>query len=402
MNVYDVIIVGGGAAGFFVASHLLSKKPKLKILLLEKSPQILQKVKISGGGRCNVTHACFEPRELIKFYPRGNQELLGPFHNFQPLDTIEWFESKNVKLKIEEDGRMFPVTDTSQTIIDCFLKASKNAEIRISEGLADFEIENQLYQIKTHQSTYYAKHVVLCCGSSKETWNLLSSKGISIIEPVPSLFTFRFLEPWKELSGISVLNVLLKIKDTNIQTQGNLLITHQGCSGPATLALSAWGARTLASLNYQLILQIDWTNQNISLDELHLFSKKHAQKGLHNACPIDLPHRLWKFLLYDYGKMKNAKWSQLNEKDHLTILEILTSCIIPINGKNTFKEEFVTSGGVDLKFINFKTMEHKKFPNLYFAGEILNIDAVTGGFNFQAAWTTGFLCAETIIKRLDN
>lgn len=401
MKIYDVIIVGGGAAGFFIASQLLSSKKNLHILLLEKSKQVLQKVKISGGGRCNVTHACFDPKQLIQFYPRGNQELLGPFHRFQPADTIQWFQSKKVSLKIEQDNRVFPTSDNSQTIIDCFLNSCKNMEIHLSEGLIDFDYVHPNYKVVTHKNEYICKHLVITTGSSHEMWKLLQKRNISIIEPVPSLFTFRFANPWKELSGVSVNNVQLKIQNIDISVNGDFLIIHQGCSGPATLALSAWGARILHDLNYEFVLQINWASQTISSQNLKSFAKKHAQRLLHNACPISLPQRLWKFLLYEYYHLDEKKWIQLNEKEYSTLLQILNQTEIFIKGKNIFKEEFVTAGGVDLKFMNFKTMEHKNYPHLYFAGEVLNIDAVTGGFNFQAAWTTGFIVAEAILKKFD-
>lgn len=399
MKNYDVIIIGGGAAGFFIASHLLSNQKNIQILLIEKGQKVLQKVKISGGGRCNVTHACFEPKELIKFYPRGNQELLGPFHKFQPADTIQWFENKNVPLKIEKDNRVFPKSDTSQSIINCFLKICKDMEIHYSENFINFYNENNGYRVLTNKEEYFCKFLVLTTGSSHEVWNLLKKKNISIIEPVPSLFTFRFVNPWKELSGISVQNVQLKIQDLDIQTIGDFLITHQGCSGPATLALSAWGARELHKKNYQFTLQISWSNQRMSIKEMKEYAQKNAQKELHNACPYNLPNRLWKFLLYEYSQFKPKKWQQLHEKEYQILEKILNETEVLVNGKNTFKEEFVTAGGVDLKFIHFKTMEHKNFENLYFAGEILNIDAVTGGFNFQAAWTTGFIVAENILEK---
>ncbi len=403
MKNYHVIIVGGGAAGFFIASQLLSCNNNLEILLLEKGQKVLQKVKISGGGRCNVTHACFEPKELVKYYPRGHQELLGPFHKFQPSDTIQWFENHNVPLKIEKDNRVFPQSDNSQSIINCFLKICKNLEIHHSEGLINFYHENEKYRILTNKSEYTCNHLVITTGSTNEIWNLLKSKIIAIVPPVPSLFTFRFTNPWKNLSGISVQNVLLKIKDIEIQTNGDFLITHQGCSGPATLALSAWGARALYEKNYQFALQISWSHQKIHIDEIKEFAQKNAQRELHNACPLDLPNRLWKFLLYEYSHFKPKKWIQLHEKEYFILENILNETEVSVNGKNTFKEEFVTAGGVDLKYIHFKTMEHKNYENLYFAGEVLNIDAVTGGFNFQAAWTTGFIVAETILKRIaDN
>ncbi len=399
MKVYDVIIVGGGAAGFFVAANLLSKSQNFKILLLEKSKQVLQKVKISGGGRCNVTHACFEPKELIQFYPRGNQELLGPFYRFQPADTIQWFESKQVPLKIEKDKRIFPKSNNSQSIIDCLLKYSQNIDLHLSEALIDFQNQNSLYQVTTNKNLYQTRNLVLTTGSSKEIWNLLTSKKIAIVDPVPSLFTFKFVNPWSHLSGISVKQVCLKIKDLPIQSCGDFLITHQGCSGPVTLALSAWAARVLYYRNYRFDLIIDWTHQSLDWEQLNGFIQNHHFKELHNACPVDIPNRLWKFLLYDYAQFHSKKWGQLKENEKNKIFEILTHTVVPINGKNTFKEEFVTAGGVDLKSINFKTMEHKLYSNLYFAGEILNIDAVTGGFNFQAAWTTGFIVAESILKK---
>lgn len=399
MKDYDVIIIGGGAAGFFVASHLLSQNNDIKILLLEKGQKVLQKVRISGGGRCNVTHACFDPKELIKFYPRGHQELLGPFHQFQPLDTIQWFESKNVPLKIEKDNRVFPKSNSSETIINCFLRTCRKLDIHCSESLINFSPENELYRILTNKNEYFCRHLVITTGSSNEVWNLLKTKNIHIISPVPSLFTFSFVKPWKELSGISVPKVWLSVQGLEKEIDGAFLITHQGCSGPATLALSAWGARFFYEKNYQFTLQIRWSDSKITVNEMKAFAQKHSQKEIHNACPLDLPNRLWKFLLYEYNHFKPKKWFQLSEKEFLILEKIFNATEVFVRGKNTFKEEFVTAGGVDLKSIHFKTMEHKNYKNLYFAGEVLDIDAVTGGFNFQAAWTTGFIVAETILKR---
>ncbi len=398
---YDLIIVGGGAAGFFTAINIAEKNPKLKIAILERGKEVLTKVRISGGGRCNVTHACFEPNELVKFYPRGEKELRGPFHQFCSGDTIEWFEKHGVELKIEEDGRMFPVSNSSQTIIDCFLKATQKLGISVLTGQSVQSIfqKDNFWKIETQNETYLAEKLVLATGSNPKIWEMLQTFGHAIVSPVPSLFTFNIKDPRiRELPGVSA-QVSLKIKDTKLESTGPLLVTHWGMSGPAILKLSAWGARTLHDKNYQFTLIVNWLNDVDSEDAekiLKELKQEHSKKAVSKKSPFDIPNRLWESLVLASGIESEVKWADLNKNQLQNLVQQLTNSKFQVNGKSTFKDEFVTAGGIDLKEINFKTMESKLFENLYFAGEIANIDAITGGFNFQNAWTSGFIVANSI------
>lgn len=399
---FDIIIVGGGAAGFFTAINIAEKNPALKIAILERGKEVLTKVRISGGGRCNVTHACFEPNELVKFYPRGEKELRGPFHQFASGDTIEWFEKHGVELKIEEDGRMFPVSNSSQTIIDCFTEAVKKLGITVITGQSVQSIfkKDSFWKIETQSDTYIVEKLVLATGSNPKMWEMLQSFGHAIVSPVPSLFTFNIKDPRiKELPGVSAM-VSVKVKDTKLTSTGPLLVTHWGLSGPAILKLSAWGARILADKNYQFNIYVNWLNDLDAEDTekiLKELKQEHAKKAVSKKSPFDFPNRLWESLVLASGIDAETKWADLSRLQLNSLITQLTNCTFNVNGKSTFKEEFVTAGGIDLKEINFKTMESKLHPNLYFAGEIVNIDAITGGFNFQNAWTSGFILANAII-----
>ncbi|NRS89040.1 hypothetical protein HNQ02_001960 [Flavobacterium sp. 7E] len=402
---FDIIIVGGGAAGFFTAINIVEKNPKLKVAILERGAEVLQKVRISGGGRCNVTHACFEPNELIKFYPRGEKELRGPFHQFCSGDTIEWFEKHGVELKIEDDGRMFPVSNSSQTIIDCFLEATTKLGIKVLTGQSVQSIfrpeiaGESVWKIETQSENYITEKLVLATGSNPKVWDMLQTYGHAVVNPVPSLFTFNIKDPRiKELPGVAAL-ATVKIKDSKLESTGPLLITHWGMSGPAVLKLSAWGARILHDKNYQFTIYVNWLNDvdandaEIKLKEL---KQEHAKKAVSKKSPFDFPNRLWESLVLASGIEIETKWADLSKVQLQNLANQLTNGSFQVNGKSTFKEEFVTAGGIDLKEINFKTMESKLHNNLYFAGEIVNIDAITGGFNFQNAWTSGFIVANAI------
>ncbi len=398
---YDIIIIGGGAAGFFTAINIVEKNSKLKVAILERGKNVLEKVRISGGGRCNVTHACFVPNDLVKFYPRGEKELKGPFHQFCSGDTIEWFEQHGVELKIEDDGRMFPVSNSSQTIIDCFLKATQKLKIDILTGHSVQELyqgENY-WKITTNQEVFSCQKVIMATGSNPKIWELLQNLGHSIIEPVPSLFTFNIKDVRiKDLMGLSTL-ASVKVKKSKLQASGPLLITHWGMSGPGILRLSAWGARELADKKYQFAIQVNWLNETDfeeAIDLLKKIKEENSKKLVSKYAHFDLPKRLWEKLVKAAGISEETKWADVNKKQLNTLAEQLTNAEFQVNGKSTFKEEFVTAGGVDLKEVNFKTMESKILPNLFFAGEILNIDAITGGFNFQNAWTGGFIVADAI------
>jgi predicted Rossmann fold flavoprotein len=398
---FDIIIVGGGAAGFFTAINIVEKNPKLKVAILERGSEVLSKVRISGGGRCNVTHACFEPNELVKFYPRGEKELRGPFHQFCSGDTIEWFSNHGVELKIEDDGRMFPVSNSSQTIIDCFIQATQKLGITILTGQSVQSIfkKDNFWKIETQNENYITEKLILATGSNPKIWEMLQTFGHAIVTPVPSLFTFNIKDPRiKELPGVSAI-VSVKVKDTKLTSTGPLLITHWGMSGPAILKLSAWGARILFEKNYQFTIFVNWLN-DVDADDaektLKELKQENAKKAVSKKSPFDFPNRLWESLVFASNISEETKWADLSKVQLQNLANQLTNCSFQVNGKSTFKEEFVTAGGIDLKEINFKTMESKLHKNLYFAGEIVNIDAVTGGFNFQNAWTSGFILANSI------
>jgi predicted Rossmann fold flavoprotein len=396
---YDVLIVGGGAAGFFTAINIAEKNSTYKIAILERGKEVLTKVRISGGGRCNVTHACFVPNDLVKFYPRGEKELRGPFHQFCSGDTIEWFEKQGVELKIEEDGRMFPVSDSSQTIIDCFLNAAKKYRIDILTGQSVQSIfrSEDSWKVETNQQTFRCENLVMTTGSNPKIWEMLEKLGHTIVPPVPSLFTFNIKDNRiKDLMGVSAF-ASVKVQNSKLSASGSLLITHWGMSGPGILRLSAWGARELFDKNYQFILEVNWLN-DATLEEtenqLKDLKLEHAKKVVAKKSPFDFPNRLWESLVVASEISMETKWADLSKKQLQNLALQLTNGKFQVNGKSTFKEEFVTAGGIDLKEINFKTMESKLLPNVYFAGEIVNIDAITGGFNFQNAWTSGYIVSE--------
>ena len=399
---YDIILVGGGAAGFFTAINIVEKNPKLKVVILERGKNVLEKVRISGGGRCNVTHACFVPNDLVKFYPRGEKELRGPFHQFCSGDTIEWFEKHGVALKIEDDGRMFPESNSSQTIIDCFLNATQKLGIAILTGHSVQSIfrSDTFWKVETQSETFACQKIVMTSGSNPKMWELLESLGHSIVNPVPSLFTFNIKDPRiKDLMGVSAF-ASVQVKDTKLSASGPLLITHWGMSGPGILRLSAWGARILHDKNYQFAIVVNWLNDvdfNDCIEILKELKHDQAKKAVSKKSPFEFPNRLWESLVLASEIDSETKWADLSRTQLHNLANQLTNAHFQVNGKSTFKEEFVTAGGVDLKEINFKTMESKILPDIYFAGEIVNIDAITGGFNFQNAWTSGFIVAESIV-----
>ena len=404
---YDIIIVGGGAAGFFTAINCVEKNPNLKVAILERGAEVLNKVRISGGGRCNVTHACFEPNELVKFYPRGEKELRGPFHQFCSGDTVEWFEKHGVELKIEADGRMFPVSNSSQTIIDCFLEATKKLKIDIltHQSVQSIFKTANYWKIETPNEQFSAQKLILATGSNPKIWEMLQTFGHLVVNPVPSLFTFNIKDARiKELPGVAT-QVSIKVKDTKLSSNGPLLITHWGMSGPAILKLSAWGARILHDKNYQFTIFVNWLN-DLDTEDVEKVLKElkleHAKKAVSKKSPFEITNRLWESLVLASGIEAETKWADLSKIQLQNLSEQLTNGVFQVNGKSTFKEEFVTAGGIDLKEINFKTMESKLHENLYFAGEIVNIDAITGGFNFQNAWTSGFIVAEAIAFSTDS
>jgi predicted Rossmann fold flavoprotein len=400
-----IIVAGGGAAGFFAAINTAEKNPDAEIHILEKSNSVLGKVKVSGGGRCNVTHACFDPKDLADHYPRGKTELLGPFNKFQPGDTMGWFEDRGVELKIEDDNRVFPVSNSSETIIHCLRESARQADIHVhfKEGVKSISPLEKGWSVTTTTGNQLTGDVVvMTTGSSNQIWKMLKEMGHKIVDPVPSLFTFNCRDKRiKDLAGVVAQHTDVKVLNTNLESDGPLLITHWGFSAPAILKLSAWGAKALAELNYKFELEVNWNNHHDleSMSEL-LKSLRQSEGGkkVHKLNPAELPSRLWERLVLSVFPDEMPNWGDLNNNKVDELAATLCKCRFQIDGKSTFKEEFVTAGGVALEEVDFTTMESKLHPGLYFAGEVLNIDAVTGGFNFQAAWTESWLISEALKK----
>ena len=394
-----VIIIGGGASGFFTAANIDTKL--YDVTILEQNSDVLQKVKISGGGRCNVSHACFDPRELVQFYPRGNKELLSVFTKFQPGDTMNWYEEHGVALKIEDDNRIFPESNSSQSIIDCLVNEcrKKNVKILTKQTVTEILPQENGYKIHTTDQNYFTDYVVFSTGSSPKAFKILEKLGHQIIAPVPSLFTFNIKnEILKDLMGTSFQYVNIEIPKLNLEESGSLLITHWGLSGPAILKLSAWGARELAALKYQfeIIVNFIGTASEDALEIFKNFKENEPKKSIGQAKIFDITNRFWQRILFVSGIDTTKQLANINNKEMQKIIENLCCCRMNVTGKSTFKEEFVTAGGVDLKEMDFKTMKSKKLPNFYISGEVLNIDAVTGGFNFQACWSEGWLIAQDL------
>jgi len=404
-NKYDVIMIGGGASGFFTAINLAEEYPDLRIAILERSGKVLSKVKISGGGRCNVAHAEYSPREMVKNYPRGEKELRGPFHRFMTADVVRWFEDRGVLIKTEKDGRMFPVSDDSQTVIDCFMDECKRlgVEVLIKQGVDDFYRENENWRVRTATGYYTARYVVVSSGASMKIWNTLEKLGHRIVSPVPSLFTFNIKDDRIEgLPGLAVdatVSILDKQGKKLRKSEGPLLITHWGMSGPVILKLSAWGARELAGMDYEFFIEVNWLKDRKEEEirqELKLMRKTQGRLSIMKKSMFHLPKRLWQSHVLYCGISPDANWADLSKKEEQQLASVLVRGRFEVRGKSTFKEEFVTAGGVELSEIDFKTFESKILPDLFLVGEVLNIDAITGGFNFQNAWTGGFLAAKAI------
>tara|TARA_Y100000815_G_scaffold6648_2_gene6181 strand:- start:85 stop:1302 length:1218 start_codon:yes stop_codon:yes gene_type:complete len=400
-NTYNIIVIGGGAAGFFAAINIAEQNPDLSVAILEKGKTGLQKVKISGGGRCNVTHAEFIPSELVKNYPRGEKELLGPFHTFMTGDTIAWFEERGVELKIEDDGRMFPVSNSSQTIIDCFLYEAKKHDVDILYNYNVKSLSNNdgVFSIETSEGNLKSDKVIIATGSNPKMWQVLKTLGHKIIEPVPSLFTFDIKDSRiKDIPGVVAKDVEIKVVNTNLYSEGPLLITHVGMSAPAILKLSAFGAVELAELDYNFKIEVNFIRLDFEscLEQLKILKQELAKKTVFNSAQFELPKRLWKQLVIASHINDNERWADINKDQLEALASQLTQAIFEVTGKSTFKEEFVTAGGVNLKDINFKTYESKLVPHLYFAGEVINVDAITGGFNFQNAWTGAYIVSKAI------
>jgi predicted Rossmann fold flavoprotein len=394
----EIVVAGGGAAGFFAAIHAKMARPDARVLILEKSLELLAKVAISGGGRCNVTHHCFDPKELITRYPRGGRELLGPFHRFQPADTIDWFESRGVKLKVEEDGRMFPVSDDSADIIRALMNEAERLGVKINlqRGLLAATATEEGFDLElTDESCLACDALILATGGNRASggWAVAASLGHTIIEPVPSLFSFHVQDPvFEDLAGVSVDPVAVSIPEMGAEQFGAMLVTHKGLSGPAILKLSAWQARELAERKDQVGIQINWVPGFADpLAELHRMRKQFGARPVIKSRLFELPRRLWEKLCIRSGIENDIQWARMTLIQEEALHKSLTAMDCVMRGKTLNKEEFVTCGGVDLKEVNMKHFQSKIHDKLFFAGEVLNIDGVTGGFNFQAAWTGGFL-----------
>jgi len=416
MHKKRLIVIGGGAAGFFCAVNASRLNPALEVIILESSNKLLSKVKVSGGGRCNVTHACYSIADMIKKYPRGALFLKKAFHHFFTNDTIAWFSERGVALKTEADGRMFPVTDSSQTIIDCLLKEANKykVEIRMNTGVKQLAVgsgqgdSEKQFQLQLADGTILqSDYVCIASGGFPKTvqYEWLKNTGHTIEVPVPSLFTFNLSaeagDQITSLMGVTVENVQVKIAGSKLSEQGPLLITHWGFSGPAILKLSAWGARELAIGNWQFAIIVNWIpefNENSLRESLQQLRFKLAAQKMANRNPFGLPNRLWEFLLKRSGIPEAMRWADLPAKEQNKLIKNLCAGEYAIKGKTTFKEEFVTAGGIQLNEIDHNTMQSKIHPGLFFAGEIINVDGITGGFNFQNAWTTGWIAAKGITE----
>lgn len=425
---FDVIVIGGGAAGFYGAIHIAAADPGLRVAILERGKKVLSKVKVSGGGRCNVTHAQYDPRELTSNYPRGEKELLGPFHSYATRDTVAFFEERGIPLKTEADGRVFPVSNSSQTIIDCFLRETLKRGISLLKNTNVVDIipitgnqkdSKARWKVQAIENAYTANKVLVATGSSPRIWQVLRSLGHHIESPVPSLFTFNIADPRIEgIQGVSThakvsvippkssnsLTVSLKSKvqtSVSLEAEGPLLITHWGMSGPAVLKLSAWGAHDLYEYGYKFRIRINWVPEYFTEGMLaHLMEVKEVEsrKTILRTQAVNIPRRLWINLVSASGIPRDMTWADVSKSLLDQLARQLTAAEFTVDGKSTFKEEFVTAGGVDLTEINFKTFESKLHPDLYFAGEVINVDAITGGFNFQNAWTGAYIAAKAIVR----
>jgi len=407
MSKLRVIIAGGGAAGLFAAITCAEANPDAEVSIFELTSNPLAKVRISGGGRCNVTHACFEPRELVKRYPRGGRELLGAFSRWQPRDTIAWFQARGVELKTEGDGRMFPVTDDSATIVDCLLQAARSAKIALRTGCGLKDVQpagaNGGFAVTLSSGeTVTTDRLLLATGGGRGEGglSLVKKLGHTVEPPVPSLFTFHIDDPrLKDLAGLSVENAIVSVGTTKLREQGPLLVTHWGLSGPAVLKLSAWGARTLQAMDYKFTLSVNWlggSTPDAARTELTAARTANARKQVATWNPFALPQRLWERLVAAAGASPTTIWTSMSNQLLGAIAIQLTAGEYAVAGKSMNKEEFVTCGGVRLGEVDFKTMQSRVCPGLFFAGEVLDIDGVTGGFNFQAAWTTGWLAGKAM------
>lgn len=405
MDKKRLLVIGGGAAGFFCAVNAARMNPALEVIIVEKSSKLLSKVRVSGGGRCNVTHSCFSIADMIKKYPRGESFLKKAFHHFFTTDTIAWFKERGVELKTEADGRMFPVSNSSETIVDCLMKEANKygVEILMNREVGELSMVNSQYAIKfKDDSKLVADFVCIASGgySKLAQFDWLKKLGHSIEEPVPSLFTFNIPgNSITALMGVSVKEAAVKIAGSKLNSSGPLLITHWGMSGPAILKLSAYGARELAKANWHFKIITNWLpsyNEQSLKEKMQQLRFNIASQKIINRNPFELPQRLWEYLLQQSGINENLRWADLPAKEQNKLIKNCCAREFEVKGKTTFKEEFVTAGGISLNEIDHNTMESKIAPNLFFAGEVLDIDGITGGFNFQNAWTTGWIAAKAL------
>ncbi len=399
MQKKKIIIIGGGAAGFFCAANLDANK--LSVTILEQNSDVLQKVKISGGGRCNVSHACFDPKELVGFYPRGNKELLSVFHKFQPGDTMDWFEKRNVALKIESDNRIFPETNSSQTIMDTLVNEVLRRKFNIETKIVvlDIQRQNEQYLVITNSGEYLADYIIYTTGSSPKSLKILQNLGHKIVEPVPSLFTFNIKnEVLKDLMGTSFPHAEVSIPELKMEESGPMLITHWGLSGPAILKISAWKARELAALKYRFRIRVNFLgmDKDDAEEAFKYYRNQNPKKTIGNSKIYNITTRFWHRILWISKVNLEKNISNLTAREIQNIIQNLCENEMSVSGKSTYKDEFVTAGGVELKEVDFKNMSSKILSNFYLAGEVLNIDAVTGGFNFQACWSEAWLMAQDL------
>jgi predicted Rossmann fold flavoprotein len=405
----QIAVIGGGAAGFFAAIACAQANPQNEVSIYERGSDFLTKVRISGGGRCNVTHACFDPRALSEHYPRGERALISPLHRFSPADTVAWFEARGVRLKTEPDGRIFPITDSSQTIIDCLLDEAKAAGVRVftRQGIEHASVQRPGAFLLTTSAaeTITCDRLLLATGGSRSVAGarIAQSLGHTIVPPVPSLFSLHVSTPWlRSLPGVSIPNVEVSVSGKTLRERGPMLITHNGVSGPAILRLSAWGARILHGLDYGFTLRVDWLpdlTEEATRARLQSLRKSNPNRLVLNSPLLPLPARLWEQLALAAGIDRETRWTTLARTKAHALAQLLKRTKLDVNGKSLNKDEFVTCGGVSLREINFKTMESRITPGLYFAGELLDLDGITGGFNFQAAWTTGWIAGHAMANR---
>lgn len=409
---FDLVVIGGGAAGFFGAITAAEAAPGLRVLVLEKAPELLAKVRISGGGRCNVTHACHDPRELATRYPRGGKSLIGAFHRWGPADTVDWFESRGVRLKTEDDGRMFPVTDDSQSIVDCLLDAARNAGVRVwtRREVRGATPDGAGWRVELADATTLTTRALLVATGGIRSGigaRIAAAAGHRIEAAAPSLFTFKIPGDARltDLAGVSVADAIVSVPGTRLRERGPVLITHWGLSGPGILKVSAWGARELQARDYRFEATVDWTGLGSVTDVSAVLRDGREEKAratVSGRPGFGIPARLWQRQVAHAGIEDDRRWAHLTREEIQALAESLAGSVFHVTGKSTHKDEFVTCGGVNLREVDFRTMESRLAPGLWFAGEVLDIDGITGGFNFQAAWTTGRLAGEAIADFADS